>query len=217
MTDQLIVFDPDPHKEHAVIRALATLISAHNWEFGARLLHFKASGGWQLISDPAYSDWTDYAVRGLNCSPTTAYKYMSAAWFPRDEVEREGADKLYALKRITDVTAVDETPEQALALELPLSDGGLKPFREMTAREAEQAYRLIRDGEGKANRPPRVVDQQVAALKQVAEEAVSGMLEPHQVAARKKSGSMFIDVKGVPREQAAEIFSALAAALSAEP
>jgi hypothetical protein len=216
MPNEQIVFNQDPKVEHAKIQSLYKEKSKKDWEFGARLSHFKVTGGWQLVSDPPYSDWTDYVVNGLNCSPTTAYKYMSAAWFPTQEVEREGADKLYFLKKITDVTVVDETPEQALALELPLVGGGVKPFRQMTVREIEQAYKLIRNGEGRANRPEKAVDQQVEALKQAAEEAVSGMLEPYQIAARKKRSGIVIDVKGVPSEQAVEIFSALADALATE-
>jgi hypothetical protein len=38
------------------------------------------------------------------------------------------------------------------------------------------------------------------------------MIEPHQIAARKKGSNLLLDVKGVPREQAAEIFAALSAA-----
>ncbi|MGC4116791.1 MAG: hypothetical protein QM765_19975 [Myxococcales bacterium] len=143
----------------------------------------------------------------------TAYKYMDAAAYPRAMVLELGIEKACWLKRCTDLTTIDETPEQAMALELPVDGAGTKPVREMTAEEVEKAYHLMRDADRSAKRPLQPAEPGPAAkLEQTAEKAVGQWLTPSDVRAFKRGGKVLLSVT-VPQEAAADVFSALAAAL----
>ncbi|MBI5544351.1 MAG: hypothetical protein HY901_10705 [Deltaproteobacteria bacterium] len=56
----------------------------------------------------------------------------------------------------------------------------------------------------------------MAELQERAAEAVAEWIAPRQVAARKLGKDVVIDVRGVPRVQAAEVFTALATVLDGE-
>jgi len=116
-----------------------------------------------------------------------------------------------ALKQITDLTAIDETPEQAVALELPLASGGTKPFRDMTSDESIAALRLMKQGEGAVERPAAPApDPAVADLQQKADAAVGQWLPNRKVSVRAQGTELLLDVRGVPRAAARNVFLALA-------
>lgn len=211
-------FGADSAQEHANILKAKARSSDAIWELGARLLRFKLLFGWQKLEGEGtpYKDWTDYLTRGVGVSMATALKYMDAAVFPRALVLELGPEKSCWLKRCTDLTTVDEAPEQALALELPVASGGTKPVKAMTAEEVEEAYRLMRDADRQAKRPlqpAQAKPTEAGQLEQTAEAAVRRWLSPGNVRARRRADKVLLDVTGVPKESAADVFSALAAAL----
>ena len=213
--NETLTFAADPKDEHVNILKAKERSSDSIWELGARLLRFKLTFGWQkLTGDGApYKDWTDYLKRGVGVSMATALKNMDAAVFPRSMVVDLGPEKACWLKRCTDLTVVDETPEQALALELPVEGGTNKPARDLTADEVEQAYHLMHDTDRSAKRALQPAEPGPAAkLEQTAEKAVAQWLTPGDVRAFKRGGKVLLAVT-VPEEQAADVFSALAAAL----
>jgi hypothetical protein len=108
--------------------------------------------------------------------------------------------------------------EQAIALELPVAEGQTKPFEKMSAEEVERACKLMRDGQGKAKRTlqPKPENSPLAELQKRAAEAVAEWIAPRQVVARKLGKDVVIDVRGVPRVQAADVFTALATVLDGE-
>ena len=210
-----LAFDPNHQKEHANILLANGRTAEAIWELGARLLRFKTILGWQKLEGGGapYKDWSDYLKRGVRISVPTAYKYMDAATWPRAVVLELGPEKACWLKRCTDLTVVDETPEQALALELPVEGGTNKPARDLTADEVEQAYHLMHDTDRSAKRALQPAEPGPAAkLEQTAEKAVAQWLTPGDVRAFKRGGKVLLAVT-VPEEQAADVFSALAAAL----
>jgi hypothetical protein len=150
-----LVFSNDPSVEHATIQRLnvSRIIEAH--ELGERVFRFRKTGRWRDVRvDPQFEDFPDYIQRGLRLGLATAYKYIAVSTFPVKMCLSYGIERMSWLKKITDLTAVEETPEQAVALELPVRGGGVKPFRDMTAEEVEIAYRLMRDEQRKAKRGP---------------------------------------------------------------
>jgi hypothetical protein len=140
-----------------------------------------------------------------------------AAFFPAWVVERHGVDKTAELRKLVALTAADETPEQAVALQIPLKDGTTKPFEAATADEVRQARKLIKAGEGKAVRPSNGGDEKLREaarlLEAEVESATQEWIKPNQVLARVAKGKLLIDVKGVPRDQARAIFDAISAAM----
>ncbi|MBI5544098.1 MAG: hypothetical protein HY901_09435 [Deltaproteobacteria bacterium] len=184
------------------------------WELGTRLLRFKQTFGWQKVTQPStgapFKDWTDYLRRGVQVGVSTAFKYMDIACFPLSLTLELGLERTYWLKQCTDLTAVDETAEQALALELPTADGKTKPVRQMTAEEAEQAYRLMRDEGRPVERPARPQGTGGAPPPMLTEEVTrwfgANRLRPHV----DDKGTPLIDVLDVPVTAASDIFSMLA-------
>jgi len=209
----------NPNEEHANILRAKGSISVSAWELGWRLLLFRANLGFlEIQMTPRFSDWTDYLRRGVSVSPPTAYRYMDAAYFPRELTEQYGVEKMSDLKQITDLTAVDETPEQALALELPLVSGGTKPFKDMTADETAAAVRLMKQGEGAVKRAVASAANPAATeLQQKADAAVAEWLPKERVVVRAKKDEVFLDVRSVPRSVARKVFLALASLFPEEP
>jgi hypothetical protein len=121
---------------------------------GVRLPRFRASFDWQRLTVPEalLKDWTDYLSRGLSPSPIADYRAMDAASFPYWCSELLGIERVSLLKKVTALTMVDETPEQAMALQLPLAEDGTTPVTEMTVCELETAYAMMREATAKAER-----------------------------------------------------------------
>ncbi len=213
--DDLLVFAADPNEEHRNILDAKAATAEGAWELGSRLLRFRETGEWRKVAvGAAHDDWTDYLRNGVRVSLNTAYKYMDAAKFPRWCSRQQGVEKISWLAKIVELTAVDETPEQATALELPAKGGGTRPFVEMNAEEVEEAYRLMRDGDRPARRPKQVPSGAAVELQRRAAEAVAAWLKPGQVAARESNGALVLDVKGVPQADAPKVFGALAGAIT---
>ena len=212
--EMTMLFGATPDEEHGFIVEARKSSATKAWEAGLRLLKTQATFEWQKLTIPEapFADWTDYLRRGVQTGVSTAYKWMDASRLPRSCTEELGIEKTAWLVRITDLTAVDETAEQALALELPLKDGGTRPVREMSCEQVEQAYRLIRDEGRAAKRPGAAAQSQEAAtaLQQAVSAAVGSWLKPGQVRARAKGEALLIDVRGVPTTEAAKVFGALA-------
>ena len=215
-------FGATADEEHRFILEAKTHAAEAARELGFRLRRFRESGEWHKVTPPnngePWQDFTDYLDRGVNLSRTTLYKYMDASVFPLWCFQRFGSEKLAFLKRITDLTAVDESVDQAIALELPVADGQTKPFEKMSAEEVERALKLMRDGQGKVKRTklPEPEDSPLVELQQRAAQAVAEWLTPRQVMARRLGKDVVLDVDGVPRVQAADVFTALATTLDGE-
>ena len=208
-----MLFGDTPDEEHGLIVAARKASATGAWEAGLRLLRSHDTFEWQKLTvfEAPFADWTDYLRRGVKTSVQTAYKWMDAARLPLGCTEQMGIEKTSWLVRITELTAVDETAEQAMALELPLVGGGTRPVLEMTCEEVEQAYRLIRDEGAAAKRPGAFQSQQAAtALQQAVSAAVGSWLKPGQVRARAQGEALLIYVRGVPTTAAAKVFGALA-------
>ncbi|MGC4121411.1 MAG: hypothetical protein QM765_43915 [Myxococcales bacterium] len=176
--------------EHTNIFRARKAASGSEWETGARLARSAEKEEWRQLTDPAYSDWSTYLREGLSISLNTAYKWMRAARWERRLSLAHGIEKMSLLSQIVELTAVEETAEQALRLELPLTGGGNKPFADMTVAEVEEAYRLMREGEAKAKHatPTKPKNPEAVSLEELAEEAVDGLLTPEQILCRFRDG-----------------------------
>ncbi|MHB8874025.1 MAG: hypothetical protein ACYC8T_10100 [Myxococcaceae bacterium] len=217
MSEDRLVFADDANEEHAAILRAKSGTAASSWELGARLLRFRETGEWQKVTvGGPYQNFADYLIRGCRVSVTTGYRYMAAAWFPKLAALKHGTDALALLKSIIDMTADDESVEEALALELPTESGGGKPFGEMTLRELEQALPIIRAAEGArapAGRPFHRADSELERLRDRLREAASPWIKPRQISARLVGGHEVVDLKAVPLEKLREVLEALVARL----
>lgn len=204
-----------PALEHENIFRLRKSASGQEWETGARLARSSEKEEWRQLTDPVYPDWSTYLRDGLSISINTAYKWMRAARWDRRLSLAHGIEKMALLSQIVELTAVEETVEEALRLELPLKAGGTKPFADMAVNEVEDAYRLMRDGERKAKRaaPPRPKNPEAVSLEELAEKAVAGLIPPEQILSRFRDGEPELDVCRVKRSAARQVFEALAKAL----
>jgi hypothetical protein len=210
--DPQIEFAANPDEEHQRIKQTNAAAILALWMLGVRLLHFRASFAWQQLTAPEapFKDWTDYVARGLGVSTATAYRAMDAACFPYWCSELLGIERMSLLKKITDLTTVDENPEQAMALRLPLAEGGTKPVTEMTVRELDGAYGLLRDGKAQAERPEGTEQPDPGAeVQRTAAAAISTWMSAAQVRAHRKNRGLVIDLNDVPHEHAADVFSSL--------
>lgn len=210
-----VSFAPDADKEHQQILQAKTRGAAANWELGVRLLRMQETGDWRNVTvGGPYTDFKrGYLEEGLKLKATTAYRYMRAAWFPMTAALQYGIDKLAMLKSIINDTPDDETPEEALALELPTTDGGTKPFSQMTWEELELAVRLVREEKGeprRGGRPAVVVDASSEALVERMRASAAPFLKPRQILVRKLGGNDVIDIRAIPVEVARELFGSLA-------
>ena len=216
--DPVIQFPQDPNDLHVGVLQEKTSLSVQGWVFGRWLEHMKATGAWQQVTLGAarFPDWNTYLGKGVGMSDVQARKYLACAWFPSYVLKQLGIERCATLRQICELTEVDETAEQALALQLPLPDGSFKTIASATPDEAQAAYQLMRDGRAHAKRPdaPPKLGEHAVLLQQVAG-AVEQWLEPRQVNLRSTGGQLVVDVRGVPREVAPEVFEALAAALRA--
>ncbi len=204
-----------PALEHQNIFRLRKSASGQAWETGARLARSYEKEEWRQVTDPVYPDWSSYLRDGLSISVNTAYKWMRAARWDRRLSLAHGVEKMSLLSQIVELTAVEETVEEALRLELPLKAGGTKPFADMAVNEVDDAYRLMRDGEAKAKRaqPPKPKNPEAVSLEELAEKAVAGLITPEQVLTRIREGEPELDVCRVKRSVAKQVFEALAKAL----
>lgn len=224
MSDEsLLQFAEDPNAEHGnILRAKSTGIEGL-WEFGIRLQRFYDTNGWAKVTliTGGCKTWWDYMDRGLRMSPTSAYKYMAAARLPLWCSLQVGTEKAALLSKIIDMTADDESPEQAMDLLLPVrsKDGGVAlekmPFREMTLQQVEQAYRLLKEGQGGVARPKtpskRSEGEALRVAKQkAAEEATAALLTSGRVSIRYVNGEFLYDLRGVPESRLSQLAAALA-------
>ena len=214
--DPQIEFGATVDEEHSRIREAGSNAVAALWILGKRLLRFRANFGWQKLTAPEapFKDFSDYLARGTGVSPSTAYRAMDAARLPYWCSEELGIERTAILWKITELTTVDESPEQAMELQLPLAKGGTKPVTAMTVLELQTAYALLRHGKAQAERPDRSAEPTASEkLQQTAAAAVAQWLEPAQVRAHRKNQGIVLDLEDVPHEQAADVFSALARAM----
>ena len=204
-----------PALEHQNIFRVRKAASGNEWETGARLARSYEKEEWRQVTDPVYPDWSSYLRDGLSISVDTAYKWMRAARWERKLSLAHGVEKMSLLSQIVELTAVEETVEEALRLELPLKAGGTKPFADMAVNEVQDAYHLMRDGEAKAKRgtPPKPKNPEAVSLEELAEKAVAGLLTPEQILSHFRDGEPELDVFRVKRSVAKKVFEALAKAM----
>jgi hypothetical protein len=102
-------------------------------------------------------------------------------------------------------------------MQIPLQDGSTKPFEAASADEVRQSRKLVKASEGKVTRPKSseggALHEAARQLESEIESAAQEWLKPDQILARVAKGKLLIDVKGVPRDQAREIFEVLSAAI----
>lgn len=213
-----VTFETDANLEHQKILQAKTRSAKELWELGSRLLRFQQTGEWRNVTvGGPYTDFRrDYLERGCKIPSTTGYKYMRAAWFPLTAALQFGCDKLAMLKTIIDVTPDDETPAEAVAMELPTVDGKHKPFAAMSQEEVLAATRLVREEAGIARRggnPNFIPSAEASELAQRLRAAAAPIINAHQVVVRKIGGRDVVDVRAVPYERVAEVFGALARAV----
>ncbi|MHB8876333.1 MAG: hypothetical protein ACYC8T_21785 [Myxococcaceae bacterium] len=213
-----VTFAPDADSEHRHILGVKTAGAQSNWELGVRLLRMRETGEWRNVTlGGPYTDFKrDYLERGCNIPGSTAYKLMRAGWFPLTAALRFGCDKLAMLKSIIEYTPNDETPEEALELELPTVDGTHKPFAGLSQDELEAAVRLVREDHGEARRggrPAVVPDPSSQLFAQTLRAAAGPFLRPGQIVARKLGGNDVIDIRAIPVDEAPGLFAALASAV----
>ena len=214
---EAILFELSADLEHQKILQSKTRSAKELWELGSRLLRFNQTGEWRNVTvGGPYTDFKrDYLERGCNIPGSTGYKYMRAAWFPLQAALQFGCDKLAMLKAIIDISPDDETPEEAVALELPTLDGKHKPFTAMSQDDVAAALRLVREEAGIARRggnPALVPSPEGDAIADRIRSAAVPIIAPAQVIVRKLGGRDVLDLRAVPAEKAGELFGALAAA-----
>ena len=210
---QAIVFGNTAAEEDLNIKSALKQAQIAIYILGSRLCFMRDRQLWrELPATPPYTDYIDYVVRGLGLTPSTAYRYMDASYFPAWFIERYGVDKTAELRKLVAMTAADETPEEAVALRLPLGDGQTKSFEEATADEVRRARKIIKAGEGRVER--KAVDETriaaARALEAAAEAAVGEWLSPDQVVARLRRGKVVLDLRAVEQSEARQVFAALA-------
>lgn len=217
MSDDPIDFSPSADEEHGRILRAKTGAAQSAWELGARLLHFRETGEWKNVSiGGPYANFAEYLIKGCKISVTTGYRYMAAAWFPRTAALKYGMDALALLRAIIDMTADEESVEQALALDLPTPEGGRKPFETMTLRELEQALKLVRAEEGAvapAGRPYHKVSSDAERVRNAVRDAAAQWMKPAQISVRQVGGHDVMDLKAIPLEKLAEVLLAVASAV----
>ena len=217
--DPALVFADSPDEEHRRILASKTSTAEAAWELGSRLVRMRDEGIWQQVTprqgELPFEDFTDYLTRGVDISRSSAYRYMDASTFPLWCSRRFTPERIAWLRKIVDLTAVEESVDEAIALELPTKTGPTKPFQQMTTDEVEAAYVLMRDGTARVKRPgrPAGATGAAAATQKRAADAAAPWLKPRQVRAREAGGHVVLDVTGVPEPKASEVFAALASAL----
>ena len=217
----LTTFGIDGPAEHANIVAARARKEVSTHELGERLLNFRGRSLWrQIVMEPALTDFLDYLDRCLQMPVTTAYRYMDAAYFPQWCSAKYGADKMAELRKIIALTAADETPEEAVALLLPIGEGQTRPFSEATREEVRAARRILKEGAGKVKRELKPEQQAVAEaarqLEAKIEQAAEGWLDPKQVTARRRGDEVVFDLRGVRGSDAWKLFATLASALPPE-
>lgn len=215
---QLIVFALDGPAEHANILNSIKRSNTSAYEIGARLRYFRERELWrQLELNPPLTDLLDYLDRGLGLAPSTAYRYMDAACFPQWCTTEHGIEKMAELRRIVALTAAEESPEEAVALRLPMGDGTTKPFAEATVQELRQARKVLKAGEGKVER--KIDLEKLAAyeaartLESKMEEASRTWLTAEQVLARRRGNEIVFDLRGVKASDGRKVLAALLATL----
>jgi hypothetical protein len=213
---QAIVFGNTAIEEHLNLRIALKEARGAIHILGVRLAFMRDRQLWrELPATPPYSDFPDYVTRGLAIATSTAYRYIDASFFPATVIDRHGIDKTVELRKLVAMTAADETPEEAVALRLPLGDGETKSFEEATADEVRQARKIIKAGEGQVER--KAVDETTRAAARAAESAaeaaVGEWLAPDQVVARLRYGDVVLDLRAVKLSEARRVFAALAEAM----
>jgi hypothetical protein len=135
---------------------------------------------------------------------------MDAASLPSRCSEELGVESASWLARITALTAVDETAEQALALELPLRSGALKSAHAMSTSELRDAWQLIREEGRPVGRPAgRTPAVDARDLQRTVSASLGLWLAPGQLQAHHAGERLLISVRDVSREDASEVFGAL--------
>lgn len=223
MSDESVLqFAEDPNAEHGNILRAKTAGVEGCWELGTRLRRFFDTKAWALVTLlGGFKNWWDYLERGIRVTPPTAYKYMAAARFPLWCSLQAGIEKMALLSKIVDLTAEEESPEQAMDLLLPArtKDGGDEvgkmAFREMTIQQVEQAYRLLKDGKGGVAAPetksnPSETEQVRLAKQKAVEEATAGLLTSGRVSVRYFNGEFVYDLRGVSESRISQVRAALA-------
>ncbi|MHB8878430.1 MAG: hypothetical protein ACYC8T_32440 [Myxococcaceae bacterium] len=213
---EVVAFSTDANAEHLLILQAKSTSATGAWELGSRLLRFRETGEWKNVTvGGPYATWKEYLVGGCKISVPSAYRYMAAATFPKWAVLKHGLDAIIALKEITELTATEESVEEALALVLPHRDGGEKAFGEMNGNEVEAALRLLRDQSGGVSRAPptQKMSAESEGVRDLARQGSSQWLKPAQVMIRKIGGHEVLDVRAIPVGEAKDVFAALAKAL----
>ena len=151
---QPIIFGNTALEEHLNVRIALKEAREAIHILGVRLAFMRDRQLWRdLPATPPYSNFPDYVERGLEIAISTAYRYIDASFFPAKVIDRYGVEKAAELRKLVAMTAADETPEEAVALQLPLGGGQTKSFEEATAEEVRQARKIIKAGEGLVKRP----------------------------------------------------------------
>lgn len=213
---EALVFENDPNAEHQRILQAKTKSAMSAWELGSRLARFKENGDWQKVTvGGSYKTFTAYLSKGCGVSRAAAYDYMKAAKLPLSVSLRFGIESAAMLSTLLDLTAAEETVEEAMALEVEADDGTMKPFAAMTVDERQRALAraLIESGVVRRGRKPRTDNHAAVELRERIRQAADAHLKPGQVQTRRVGGHDVIDLDRIPIASAKALFKALAAAL----
>ena len=189
------------------------------WSIGVHLERIRREELWRA---GGYENFTDFLIRGIDCSRASAYRYLRIAeHFNAKIAERYGIDKLRLVLRFMAVTPLQERPGDVFSAQLRVrgKDGRFHrvSVHEATATQLEEGIQLRQARLDQRRRAPRAL--------RVRAERVSKALPapPKGVAARRvrlrkhPGGQVLASFFSIPLEHVGTLFKAVKSELLSAP
>jgi len=210
----------------AELKALAQKIiearshAARNaWKIGMHLARIRREELWRA---GGYENFTDFLIRGIDCSRASAYRYLRIAeHFNAEIAERYGIDKLRLVLRFMAMTPADERPGDIFNVQLRVrgKDGRFRSLsvHEATATQLEEGIQLRQARRDQRRRPPRALRARAERVSQALPPPPKGVGSRRVRLRKHPEGQVLASFFSIPLEHVGVLFQAVKSELLGAP
>ena len=191
----------------------------HAWNIGANLRRIQREELWRA---GGYESFTDFLNRGIDCSRSSAYRYLRIAeHFNAEIAERYGIDKLRLALRYMALTPASERPGDIFAAQVRLrgKDGRFYSVsvHEASAAQLEAGIALELQQMDQRRRPSRLLRARAERVSKALPAPPKGVSKRRVRLRKHPRGQVLASFFSIPLDQVGVLFQAVERELLSTP
>ena len=189
------------------------------WNIGVHLARIRREELWRA---GGYESFTDFLIRGIDCSRASAYRYLRIAeHFNAEIAERYGIDKLRLVLRFMAITPADERPGDVFSAQIRVrgKDGRFQSIsvHEANATQLEEGIQLRQARLDQRRRAPRALRARAERVSQALPPPPKGIAARRVRLRKHPEGQVLASFFSIPLEHVGLLFQAVKSELLGTP